>query len=701
MAVLGKIRDKSMLLIVVIALGLFAFVIDPTTIINFFNGSQNKEFVGKINGETIDRAAFANDLERFKQSRQGVTGNAALTQVWDQKVRTVLLDEEFDALGLSIEQDQLWDLIKQASANNPNYLNEAGVFDENILRDDLSDQIEKNPQFWLNIEKQYAALPKQQAYFNLVRAGIGATEKDGEQAYRLENDKVDLQFVQVPYATIPDSTITVSNQEITAYIKKNESEFEVEAETEINVVLFKEEPSEADDAIVLEDIKVLLNDRNVFNKNSKKEENVKGFRNTTDVALFLAENSEIQYDTVAKLKTQVYTEIADTIFKMEPGMLTDIYKQNGHYHVSRVMGFKKEEKRRASHVLVAYAGAQRAAAGITRTQEEAKAKADSLLAVIKGSSKDFADFAKESSDGPSASKGGDLDFFVKEGMVAEFSDFVFGNAVGAVGVVKTIFGYHIIKITDNKEEDKIQLATLALKINPSKETLDKLYRDAQNFEIEAAKGDFLAVAAEYNLPVLPVKKIGALADNLNVIPGNQRQLVKWTYNNDNAVGAVERFDYNQGHVVAKLVSRKAKGLAQASDVSVTVLPKIRKEKKAKMIRDKNAATTLADLAQNNNTRINTATAVTMKAPNLPGAGNEPTVVGAAFAMKPGEVSKLIDGERGVYVIEVSKITPAVNQDSYKKFADQTTLQNTNAVGNKILEALKKNAEIEDNRADIY
>jgi hypothetical protein len=277
MAVLGKIRDKSMLLIVVIALGLFAFVIDPTTIINFFNGSQNKEFVGKINGETIDRAAFANDLERFKQSRQGVTGNAALTQVWDQKVRTVLLDEEFDALGLSIEQDQLWDLIKQASANNPNYLNEAGVFDENILRDDLSDQIEKNPQFWLNIEKQYAALPKQQAYFNLVRAGIGATEKDGEQAYRLENDKVDLQFVQVPYATIPDSTITVSNQEITAYIKKNESEFEVEAETEINVVLFKEEPSEADDAIVLEDIKVLLNDRNVFNKNSKKRRKCQGF----------------------------------------------------------------------------------------------------------------------------------------------------------------------------------------------------------------------------------------------------------------------------------------------------------------------------------------------------------------------------------------------------------------------------------------
>ena len=703
MAVLGKIREKSMLLIVVIALGLFAFVIDPNTIIGFFDGSRNKDYIGKVNDETIDRIAFSSQIEQYKSARPGATQNAALTQVWDQQVSAMLLEEQYEKLGITVEKDQLWDIFKQINQNNPAYQNDQGVFDENILRDELNASLEQNPSFLANIEEQYAGFPKQQVYFNLIRAGIGATEKDGEQTYRRENDKVDLKFVQVPYTSIADTTITVSNEEIAAYIQKNKAEYEVEATTDINLVLFEEKPSAEDEAAVKEEILKLLEDRKVFNKNSGQEELVKGFKNTDDVALFLAENSEIAFDSVYKLKTQVYNGISDTLFNMEPGQITEVYKQNSHYHVSKVLGFKDYETRSASHVLVAYKGSERAPIGLERTKEEAEALAKEYLAELRKSSTDFAAFAKEKSDDPSAKQnGGDMSFFGKESNFAqEFKDFTFDNAVGSIDIVETSFGYHIIKVTDVKTDKKVQLATLALKISPSKETLDKLYRDAQNFEVDAEKNGFMETAEKNSLAVLPAKKLGELTDRVSVIPGNQRQLVKWSFNEETKIGDIKRFDYDNGHVVATLAKRRPAGLASPDDVSVTVLPKIRKEKKAEMIKSKNNATDLASFAQNNNVNVATATAVTMSSPNLPGAGNEPKVVGAAFGMKSGEVSGLIEGNRGVYMVEVVKVTPAADQESYKKFADQTTLQNTQAVGTKILEALKKKAEIEDNRAVLY
>lgn len=704
MAVLGKIREKSMLLIVIIALGLFAFVVDPTTIMNFFNGSQNKDYVGKINDKTINRVDFNSKVEQMKARTQDLNG--ALNQAWDQEVRQALLEEQYDELGLSIEKDQLWDIMKQVYRNNPTYQNENGEFDENILRDQLAEDIKNNPKLWLDVEKQYANFPKQQTYFNLIRAGIGATEKDGEQAYRLENDKVDLKFVQVPYTSIADSTIEVSTEEITAYINKHKDDYKVDSTTDIGYVLFEEKPSAEDDAVVLTEINALIADKdNVFNQSTGETEKRVGFANTSDIALFLAENSDIAYDTIAKTQAQIPTQITDSIFKMEKGQLTKVYKEGDYYKVSRIEEFSKYETRNASHVLVAYKGATRAAADIERTEEEAEQLAKEYLAELKKPGTDFAEFAKEKSNDPTAAtNGGSIGFIDADaGFAQEFKDYMFANDVDKMDVVKTDFGYHIIKVTEIKVEDKVKLATLALKVNPSQETLDKLYRDAQNLEIEAKKdpSKFSELAQKYGLSVMPMRSIGVLSDKLTAVPGNQRTLVKWTFNEETNVNDVKRFDADNGHIIAKLEKRVAEGLAKAEDVSVTVLPKVRQEKKVQMIMEKNSATTLAEFAQNNNLNISTATAISMKAPNLPGAGNEPKVVGKAFSMENGQVSKLIEGDRGVYMVEVTNITPAAAQDSYKKFADQTTLQNTSALGNKVVEALKKNAELEDLRADSF
>lgn len=122
---------------------------------------------------------------------------------------------------------------------------------------------------------------------------------------------------------------------------------------------------------------------------------------------------------------------------------------------SREKTEKTEGDVRASHILVSYEDADRAAEGVTRTREEAQTEAERILTEVQADSENFASFAEQYSDGPSSSKGGDLDFFGRGAMAPEFENASFALAVDEVsGVVETSFGFHIIKVTDKKEGEE-------------------------------------------------------------------------------------------------------------------------------------------------------------------------------------------------------------------------------------------------------
>ncbi|HRY60580.1 MAG TPA: peptidylprolyl isomerase [Candidatus Fermentibacter sp.] len=102
----------------------------------------------------------------------------------------------------------------------------------------------------------------------------------------------------------------------------------------------------------------------------------------------------------------------------------------------------------ASHILIAYAGAMRAAPTVTRTAEEAAQLAADLLSQIQTGTITFEDAAIEYSDCPSGAGGGSLGQFGRGAMVPEFENAAFALQVGGIsGVVETDFGYHIIKRT--------------------------------------------------------------------------------------------------------------------------------------------------------------------------------------------------------------------------------------------------------------
>jgi len=683
MAILGKIREQSIFLIFIIALGLFAFLIDPTKLIDFFANGGTKEYLAKINDEVIYNEAFAKQVETRQRGGQQSSMQIA-NQVYDQEVTKILIQDELEKLGITVEKDQMWELFKGNYGNLAQFKNEDGVLDEGKLKAYIEEQVEANPKAWEDQENSIAFNGKQQLYYALIKAGSLPTEKEGELAYQMQNDLVDMKFVHVPFTSIADSTITISKEKIQAYINTHKSQFEEEANASVQYVYFEEKPSKEDEDIAKTEINNLLAE----------------LKTSTDVENLVNEKSAVKYDSIYKLKTVLDAPIQAIIDSMEIGETFGPYTLGEFTKIMKLTGTKVAPSVKASHTLIAYEGAQRANPEVKRTKEEAETLANELLAKAKASGTDFAAFATENSDGPSATKGGDLGWFYEGQMVPKFNDYVFNNKKGDIGLVETDFGFHIIKVDDTKEENKYQIATIAKNIEASQKTIDALYAEASQFEVEANSGSFDEKAKEKNYASRPVNKITNLSENLPGLQGTQRQIVQWMFKDDTNIGDIKRFDINGSYAVVQVTGRKEKGLMSTEDASFKVLPILRNEEKAKQLRSNISATTLADVAANNNTTVKTANAISMSNPTLPGAGREPKVVGTAFALENGQVSDLIDGQKGVYKIEVTKHTDAPKMDSYKSYAKDPA-NNINAVGTKVMEALKKKATIEDNRATFY
>ncbi len=703
MAVLNKIRQRSLFLILIIALALFSFVLADLFKNSDALTSKSQNIVATINGKDITREDFLQKVETAqKQAGASATNTQVMNRVWEQEVRQAVMETQFEELGISVEKDQMRDLLKTALASSPEFQNEAGLFDEAKLNEYIANLKETSQAAfasWVNYEKQIAANALQQNYFNLVKAGLTGTLAEGELDYKLEGDKVDVKFVQIAYTSIADSLVKVSKSDISDYIKNNKKQFEVEASRDIKYVEFKEVATVEDEDAIKAELGTYLNG-GIVNIKGRKDTIVpfSKIKNDEDYINTIAE-SDIKFDDRFVFKSNLPAAVADSIYNLNEGGVYGPYKDAGHFKLSKVIAVKQiPDSAKVRHILIPFLGSRSATAETTQTEDLAKATADSLVKVIKSNRSKFPELVKEfSSDQGSLEKEGRYDWHPYNTMVPEFNDFEFEGKVGDVGVVKTVFGFHVIEIEGQKNKRKaVQVGTVARKIEPSEATIDKVFRDASSFEITVADKDFQETATEGKFNVRPVNGIKVLDENIPGV-GNQRPIVRWAFENDVEVGDVKRFNIPNGYVIAQLVAKHEEGLMAVDDATLRVLPIIRKEKKAEMIRAKVSASTLEDLASAENTSVRTASAINMKNPTISGAGREPLVVGAAFGLNEGETSKLIDGEKGVYMIQVTKVTPAVALDNYQAAANRVEQQKSNVVNTKLYNALKEAAEIEDNR----
>lgn len=699
MAVLGKIRQRSILLIGVIGFCLFAFVIGDVVQNGSFGINSNN--VGSVNGTDIDAQQFMQKVAQLEQQNKNTTNTQAMNNVWEQEVRSIILGKQIEKSGLAIANDQLINEIKKNPyfSQNPQFLNEAGMFDENKFREFVK-SIQNDPNQdrwneWKNFENEIAKSSVQQMYYNLIKGGVYTTQNEGKFKYVSDNRKVNFEYVTVPYTTINDDEVKVSDDEIIAYMKKHPKRFKSENTRSVEYVLFENKPSEADEKAMQKVMDKVMFGTVEFNNKTNSNDTIPAFKDVKaeNVADYVNKNSDTKFDSTYLAKSELPLDYQEQLFNLSKGEVFGPYSFNGSQCVSRMLDRKPNASVKASHILIAYKDASRSSA--TRTKEEAQALANDLLAKAKANPDDFAKLAEENSDDPgSKAKGGEYDNIMPGQMVPQFNDFIFDNPVGTIGLVETDFGFHVIKVSAKYES--VLLATITQKVEPSEATVDANYTKASKFEAAVNAKDFAETAKENNVTNIPVTNLKANDEYVGAL-GTQRQIVLWAFSRDTNVGDVKRFDVPQGFVVAKVTNKNETGLLALDVARESVAPILRNEKKALKIHEKMKGSSLEEVAKSSGGSVILASDVALGTAIIPNIGRETKVVGTAFNLEAGKTSDLIDGSMGVYKIRTKQVVNEPAVTSYKTQTTQEMQQQQNAAQMRVYQALKDKADIEDNR----
>lgn len=702
MAILNSIRKRGIFLILIIAMALFAFIFTDI-LVSGGGGMMPSSNIATINGVDIPRENFMREVE-VTQRNTGANTTLAMNRVWEQELRRILIEEQAEKVGIRAERGQLNTAMRTALANNPTFTNEAGVVENARIQEYIATIKASSPQMymdWIRFEEALELNIKEDTYFNMISGGVRASHVEGEYAHHFDNDNINFSYVSIPYSSISDEEVTVTTKEIEAYIKARPKQFETEATADFEYVHIVEEPSEEDIEDARTRIAALLENRVEYNVQSKVNDTLPGFREIENYEEFVNLHSDVGFTERWLFENQLPNAVASDIIALEEGDVYGPYKNENTFNITRIVETKyMPDSTESKHILIRYAGTLRAGAEITRTEEEASQLADSIYSVVKRTPSKFEELVQEFSDDPSKSNGGDLGISTPGRMVPPFDEFIFNNPEGAIGLVETDFGYHIIQVGEQSEPKKaVKLATITQNIEVSESTMNSLFAEASNFEVATADGDFGQIAGEHNLEIRPVNRISPMEAAIPGI-GNNREIVSWAFNKDTKVGDIRRFSVSDGYVIAQLTRKNKKGLLSASDAESTVKPILIKEKKAQKIREKISGMSLEDVASSQNTDIRSATNINMSRPTFDSV-TEPKVVGAAFGTKTGETSGLIDGREGVYMVRVNSLTPAPKLDNYRSQAQQISQQKRGQANNKALEALKNKATIKDNRAEFY
>jgi len=705
MAVIGNIRKHSTFLIIIIGIALAAFVLG-----DFAKGSRGSREIniGNVAGEDITIMDFNQKVDQFIQNTKQQQNKERLTSdeiyrlkedTWKQMVREILMEKEYDELGLTVTTEELFDLVQ---GPNPHPLIKqyfadpsTGQYNRSLIIDylqNLDNLPAESKQQWIAFEEYIRNDYLSTKYKALVNKGYYIPTELAKMAYTEDNSNAAITYVASKYAGLADSLVKVTDADYEAYYEKNKDRYEQEAIREIEYVTF--------------DIKPSMKDMETARRNM--DQIYQEFKTVENVTRFVKSTSDTPVDSTWKASGQLPVQIDSIMFNSEIGTVTEPYLNNYVFTTARLVdiGYRPDSLK-ASHILIAYAGALRANPEINRSKKEAEEIADSLYNVVKKSSSSLTELAMEfSDDGSVAQNSGDLGWFADGQMVYAFNEAVVNSKVGDISMVETPFGYHIIKTTGKKEDvKKVKVAMINREIIESNETYQKTFSKAsklasENKTIEAFNN---AITEEG----LTKKTANNLQQMSNFISGlqNPRQLVHWAFNENTEVGDVSPvFDLEGMFVVATLKSKTEKGYPELEDIKDRLTVFVTNEVKGEMLAKEMSGfnNDFEQIAQELNLEKVDVNSLTFSSRNIQGFGAENKVIGTVFGLNETEVSDPIIGNGAVFVVKLSKLMEAPEKENYTQ--NSTTLENafTQRVNQDFpYRAIEEASEIEDNRSLFY
>ncbi len=704
MAVIGRIRKHSTILLVVIGLALFAFIMGDFV---RSSGSVNNK-VGTINGEDITYTDFFNRVSNQEDIYKRNTGKENLSfeetfqireMVWEMLLQEQLLGVEYKRLGIAVTEEEMDDLIKgrnphpiilqvfrdpETGAFNPAFveqfvanINQARP-EERQFFNQIVDEIQKE-----RINSKYSALIAKSYYVPNAIAKMKF-----EESYSSKNIRV----VQANYRMIEDSKITLTDDDYKKWYDEHKYFFEQDESVDIEYVIFDIKPTPEDLEEIHENVKTLYSE-------FLTAENPIGFINTLP---------DSRYDSAFFKKGMLPMGFDTLVFNMNEGsFVAPFVENNTHYFGKLLSVHARPDSIKASHLLVAHKEA-RNGENATRTKEEAKAFADSLLVSLKRSPAEFENAILAISEFQTAKRDtGNLNWMLDGDLNFQlFFDSLVTVSVNDFRIVESGLGYHILRVTDKTSPlRKVRIAIGKKEIEPSEMTIQNVYSLANQLSGENESIE------DYNKAIVEKGYNKRLAESVGkmqyTIPGvqNGREIVRWCFAEKTKAGQVSQvYDIDGQYIVAAVKSYREEGYAELSEVKKLIEPMVIRDKKAeKLIDDINkiGVKDIDAIAQKLNANVDSLPNVVFASYNLGRFGPEPSVIGNISALKKGSLSKPIKGEQGVYVIVVDEVVSAPENMDFSFIKMQVSAMFNQRVQNALFEAIKDKAKIKDNRYHFY
>jgi peptidyl-prolyl cis-trans isomerase D len=704
MAVLGKIRSHGVMLLVVVGLALLAFIVGDflNNSSSFFRKSQ--ETVAVIAGEDININDYSASIEQMVEVYKIETGQSDLsedvmnqlrTSVWESLVNEKILNAQAKEVGLAVSADELSDYLignktHQLISQRRAFAGENGQFSRPALvqflnsleqtpeNEEMRQQIAKYKSYWLFWEKTVKNSVLQEKYNALISKTITANSLDAKMNFEASKTSYDVNYVVQPYFTVSDSAVSVSNSEIKDLYKKQKEQFKQEANCTLNYVVFDVKPSN-------DDFKKAETTMNTLSTE---------FKTTPDIIGFVNSNSEVRYNANGYSETNVPSNLKDFAFGSAAGAIVGPIFNVDTYTMAKVVetGIMHSDSVRLRHIF------------LTKNDES---KSDSLISVINAGG-NFAELAmKYSAVKQTASNGGEIGWIVEEmqGMDKDLITKAFSSPANGIFTMKNEQGTQIMQVMEKTPaRRKVRLAILEIKVSTSNTTVSKIYNEAKQFAAELTGDKFDQKAKEKSYSVRTATDLFKTTDKIADI-AQSRQIIRWAFGNDKD-DVSDVYDCGNQFVVAKVTEINEKGYKSVEKVTDQLKAELIRDKKAELI-IKNLTAQLSKtpsietLATTIGVELKNAPAVNFSAYQFGVAGAEPAVIGKVSALAANKVSAPIKGLAGVYVVQA--LNPQVNPAPFdaKMQIMQFNSRMSYSLPYMIIQDLKDNADIKDNRLNFF
>lgn len=703
MSVIQTLRGRgSVVVTIMLILALVAFI--------FMDSFQNvgeifredRTLVAEVNGERIETQKYSQALTEYEeavkqnQGKENYTDEeleGIRTQFWNQKLNEVLINQESDLLGLSVTEKERNSMFTSMNADplvKQNFTDpKTGIFDPNRViqyeQQIMQSEDVNMRKSWGKFKEELLKQRRVNKYIAMIKNGIYAPKFMMEEMAKQQHITANISYVKIPYESVDAANIKISDAEIKEYMEARKNNYiNDEDNVGLEYVSFPIIPTSSDSS-------------NSLGYLSKIKEEFAANQSPYDYASDKTDElSDENFYNANTLKDANKEALLAAAVGAVVGPYFDNSNGSKMYKLSKITERKSlPDSVKSSHILLQPTE--------TYTDAQAKAAADSLLKQVKAGADFGALAAARSADKQSGEKGGDIGYLANGmGFSKEHNEFIFQGTTGETKIVKSQYGYHVVKITDQKAfQPNIKIASIAKLLEPSQETINVAQQKATDFTSKAKDEKSFNDAA---------KKLGMdkrIASNITgtqgVVQGlgNVRNLVRWAYANE--VGAISTaMMFEDKLVVARLASKATKGaLPSVASKRAEIESVLRRKKQVEQVATKlKGANSLQAVATAYKVEVLTADSLKMMGMSNPALGFEPRILSAAVNKSNiGKVSGPIPGQTGIFYVNTKAVNDDMKNAPRMPQMERMQIQGQymNSAEQLIPVSLRKRANITDNR----